>query len=553
MTSEEPSLTTSGTPGPRGQISEIRIGRGAIAMGSDGALGRVQQIIMDQRTGELQALVIATDDTHLLELPASHVLRATGDTVYVDVSMADLRDNPEMAAPYNPDRYIPVRENPFLAPSEASRGARFSERPVVTNIEHDAVGVVVPQPSTPAADVVASMTTPEAERYVTEPGPAPDAEPAPDTTTSAEEAVHSEIREPEDTSATPSGADISEPGADKPDKPELPPSEEPSHGHGPFPPSKLTPTAPLIERTDDEAAPAKTVPAEEEPATGEPPADFTVESAADLSAGSMRTHMLVGEDEIPTATAIPIVTSVTGSVMPSATDTYATASLSDDSKANTAQTGLDIAADAEGAERYSRPDAVTEDVTEDVEEDRFMEGSVPPVNPVNPGVMSDTIHDDHNTIADALDESRQSYAWSPPEVSRRGWGRRGLASSSSEYGNNQLSWAPAAALGALIVGIAVWSTLRAIRRGRRKAAEAARNARYSAESLRASVRDSMRDAGKSAVGLAQTMRASAQEVAANPRESATDALSKFSDIPARYRWFRRGIRVGARSARMRRK
>jgi hypothetical protein len=53
--------------------------------------------------------------------------------------------------------------------------------------------------------------------------------------------------------------------------------------------------------------------------------------------------------------------------------------------------------------------------------------------------------------------------------------------------------------------------------------------------------------------LAQTMRASAIEIAANPRESATDAFSNLSDIQARYRWFLRGMRVGAQTARFQRK
>ena len=172
MATEEPLSTTNG------QTTQIRISRGATVMATDGALGTVHQIIMDQRTGELQALVIATGGTEYLELPATHVLRATGSDVYLDVSLADLRQHPELAKPYNPNQYVPVRENPFLPPSEATRGAQFSERPVVTNIERDAVGVVVPKPSTPAEDIVTSMTTPEAERYVTEPRPEPAAPPA---------------------------------------------------------------------------------------------------------------------------------------------------------------------------------------------------------------------------------------------------------------------------------------------------------------------------------------------------------------------------------------
>jgi hypothetical protein len=187
---------------------------------------------------------------------------------------------------------------------------------------------------------------------------------------------------------------------------------------------------------------------------------------------------------------------------------------------------------------------VVEVLTEEEEEAIAMASSIPPINPVNPGVTSDMIHDDENKVAGVLDESQHGYTHpAPPEAGQQGWG---LMSSSSEGGRSQLSWVPAVALGALIVGISAWTTVRAIRRGRRNAVKAARKAR-------ANVRDSMRDAGKSAVTLAQTMRASAQEMAANPRDTATDAFSNFSDIPARYRWFRRGMRVGAQTARFQKK
>jgi hypothetical protein len=63
----------------------------------------------------------------------------------------------------------------------------------------------------------------------------------------------------------------------------------------------------------------------------------------------------------------------------------------------------------------------------------------------------------------------------------------------------------------------------------------------------------VRGAGKSAVDLAQTMRASAQEIAANPRDTANDAFSNLSEFPVRYRWFRRGMRVGAQAERLRRR
>ncbi|HEX5441337.1 MAG TPA: hypothetical protein VFW76_10660, partial [Ktedonobacterales bacterium] len=84
MANEEPALPTPG------HTRQIRISRGATVMATDGPIGAVHQIIMDQHTGELQALVIATGDTRQLELAASHVVRSDGATVYLDISQADL-------------------------------------------------------------------------------------------------------------------------------------------------------------------------------------------------------------------------------------------------------------------------------------------------------------------------------------------------------------------------------------------------------------------------------------------------------------------------------
>ena len=185
-----------------------------------------------------------------------------------------------------------------------------------------------------------------------------------------------------------------------------------------------------------------------------------------------------------------------------------------------------------------------------------MEGSVSPTNPVQPGVTSETIHDE-NQIAEVLDESQHAYTHAaphpePPELTQRTSASNRQAKISPVHTSQppteggRLSWLPGVALAALIVGIAAWSVSRSIRRGRKRAAKAAKAAR-------AGVRSSVSDARKSAATLAQTMRASAKEVAANPRDTATDAFSNLSDVQARYRWFRRGIRVGAQTARFQKK
>lgn len=494
MATEEPLSTTNE------QTTQIRINRGATIMAMDGALGTVHQIIMDQRTGELQALVIATGGTEYLELPATHVLRATGSDVYLDVSQADLRQQPELAKPYNPNQYVPVRENPFLPPSEATRGAQFSERPVVTNIERDAVGVVVPKPATPAEDIVTSMTTPEAERYVTEPRPVPAAPPVSSEQTGELTVADTHVREGE---------------SSPPDEPTVPLSNDIVNER----------TGSVASALDAEAAPAtpEATSATPEPSFAGEDVRGDVASFADISDIADVTDVA----SIADITDMTDVADVGGVGTSESVSVFAEEALS----------GVENATEFTGIEmdfpRTEEEEAVS------------MEGSIPPVNPVNPGVTSETIQHNQDTIPEVLNESQESHTHTaPPGVGLREWDRQRLTSLSSEETGNRLTWAPAVALGALIVGVAAWSAMRAIRRGRRKAAKAAKTAR-------ANVRGSMRDAGKSAVELAQTMRASALEMAASPREAATDALSNFADIPARYRWFRRGVRVGARAPRLR--
>jgi hypothetical protein len=517
------------SPAARGTTAVIRISRGATAMATDGALGTVHQIIMDQRTGELQALVIATSDERRLEVPATHVVRATGGTVHLDVSKAQLQEHPELAPPYNPNQYVPVRENPFLAPSEASRGARYSERPVVTNIEHDAVGVVVPQESTRTADMIASITKPETETYIPPQQPQTDTTAASPTDGQAGAVVGADMS-PEAGSTPPSSLltptaplierqESDEQAATVADETTAQPQS------GPYPPSSLTPTAPLIEHLDED-------PAEETSAPSGRASDVTAETGA----GELPAAASGSEDDFLTAFAVPVVTSGTSDVVPP-TALSAGAGLTD---------GPDHAS--------NEVEIQSEKSAETMKEDATMEGSPPPIDPVHTGALSDTIHDDDQHVSEALGASQQaSTRATPPEESPRAWAWQNSAYSAPDESGSRLSWVPAVALGTVIVGVAAWSAYRTIRRGRRKAAEAAQNARISAESLRSSMLDSVRDAGRSAVGVAQSVRASAQEIAANPRDSAANALSNLSDIPARYRWFRRGMRAGMRASRLRRK
>ena len=217
-----------------------------------------------------------------------------------------------------------------------------------------------------------------------------------------------------------------------------------------------------------------------------------------------------------------------------------------------ADEGMDVAlagasSGLESATNYAR----VESPAQTEEEATTMEGSVSPTSSAQPGVTSETIHDE-NEIAEVLDESQHAYTHAAPhpeapEMSQRQPGYSPVTRTPPPTEGGRLSWLPGVALAALIVGLAAWTVSRSIRRGRKRAAKAAKAAR-------ASVRSSVSDARKSAATLAQTMQSSAKDVAARQRDTATDAISNLSaDVQARYRWFRRGMRVGAQAARFQKK
>ncbi|HEV8190773.1 MAG TPA: PRC-barrel domain-containing protein, partial [Ktedonobacterales bacterium] len=142
-------MTLENTPESGGaNVSRVHIERGAVVMGTDGPLGTVEQIVMDENTGELRALIVRGGrigaDTEEVEIAASNVVPGTaaGHQVDLDIGLADIRAHPDLVRSYDPNRYVPVHEEVVLAASEASRAAAFSERPVVAEIRENAAEIV---------------------------------------------------------------------------------------------------------------------------------------------------------------------------------------------------------------------------------------------------------------------------------------------------------------------------------------------------------------------------------------------------------------------------
>lgn len=142
-------------------IVQYRIERGAEAVGSDGPLGTVEQIVVDRESGELRALIIrGADGGSEFELPAEHVQRATGDHVYLDVGRTDIAREPDLATPYDPSQYVPVYQGETTSPGEASRTAMDTDHPVVTEVEDNAAEIVAPQTKLePDMSATAASTT----------------------------------------------------------------------------------------------------------------------------------------------------------------------------------------------------------------------------------------------------------------------------------------------------------------------------------------------------------------------------------------------------------
>lgn len=152
------------TPGPdESRVMPLRIERGAVAEATDGPVGTIEQIVVDRTSGQMSTLVIrSSDDNTEFELPVRYIAFAdsTGNHVRLNLSRHDLADNPEIARPYDPDQYTPLYQGEAVPQTVAGRVAAESDRPVVTDVEENAAGLVITGASAemPAAATAAPAT-----------------------------------------------------------------------------------------------------------------------------------------------------------------------------------------------------------------------------------------------------------------------------------------------------------------------------------------------------------------------------------------------------------
>jgi hypothetical protein len=157
--------TSDANGGIESTVALVRIRRGARAIGSDGDLGSVQQIVVDQDTGELRGIVVQrTRDGAEFEIPVDAVTRATGREVQFSLAQTDLDRRPDVARPYNPDHYVAVQPGNTAPRIQAANTARDTSHPVVTSVGQDAADLVAPPPTGTHTDTAISRVAPSTPR-----------------------------------------------------------------------------------------------------------------------------------------------------------------------------------------------------------------------------------------------------------------------------------------------------------------------------------------------------------------------------------------------------
>lgn len=181
---------TPPTSGQAGQpLSAAHLERGMAAVGPDGPFGTIEQIVVERGTGALRSLIIrGTDSGAEFELPAKHVdtTRTTARQVFFDIGRADLAKQPGLAAPYDPDQYVPVYQGEIAPHEQAARVAMEQSQPVVTEVEQNAAEVILPETPDAATTRPLRRTDERAATTRTQPAATPAQQPSTQQSTTGE-------------------------------------------------------------------------------------------------------------------------------------------------------------------------------------------------------------------------------------------------------------------------------------------------------------------------------------------------------------------------------
>lgn len=140
-------------------IVQFRIERGDTVVGTDGVLGQVEQIVVERENRQLRSLIMrGTDSENKVELPANHIVRTLEHQVELNIGRNDLQAHPDLAAPYDPNQFVPIFEGPQKAENVAGEVSAESGEPVVTEVEPNAAELISARPEIAPEGEMETMT-----------------------------------------------------------------------------------------------------------------------------------------------------------------------------------------------------------------------------------------------------------------------------------------------------------------------------------------------------------------------------------------------------------
>lgn len=141
--------------------TQVEIGQDATVYCTDGPIGTVRQVVVDERHGDLTDLVVECEDGEWLVVPVTMVTHADGRTVALKLSHTMLRGMERSISRYQPAAYHPYVEQSPCANRDERTLPTMATEPLATT-EGEARGetlVAGDAPSVPAAPLPATIDT----------------------------------------------------------------------------------------------------------------------------------------------------------------------------------------------------------------------------------------------------------------------------------------------------------------------------------------------------------------------------------------------------------
>jgi len=125
----------------------IRFQRGGIVYATDGRVGQLHKIVVDDQAGEVAELIIQADDSNrVVVLTADLVDKTAGSAIFITVNRVQFQERTAAAQPYDKKQFAKVDTKELVRRGEAARqrnprravihaGPDFVETPLVSLLD----------------------------------------------------------------------------------------------------------------------------------------------------------------------------------------------------------------------------------------------------------------------------------------------------------------------------------------------------------------------------------------------------------------------------------